>query len=142
MGSLKVVHYVVSKCQIMYNSMLEISEYWRKGNIIGWPDICQPNRPKIFPFVQYSLIHDLTLSMYLCTETWVPSLVWVVGRGSRYILTYLLPTMYNHMTDGKQQCNIWASNVNIMDKMLIHVTSHLFAFYPDIIARLSFLCPF
>ena len=31
----------------------------QKRNIIGWPDIFQPNRPKIFPFVQYSLIHDL-----------------------------------------------------------------------------------
>ena len=32
-----------------------ISEYWTKGNIIGWPNICRPNWPKIFPFVQYSL---------------------------------------------------------------------------------------
>ena len=36
-----------------------VNMYWTKGNIIGWPDICRPNRPKIFPFVQYSLIHDL-----------------------------------------------------------------------------------
>ena len=44
-----------------------ISEYWTKGNIIGWLDICRPNWPKIFPFVQYSLFfwysltHDLAL---------------------------------------------------------------------------------
>ena len=54
----------------MYKWILKISEYWTKGNIIGWPDICQPNQPKIFPFVQYSLffqyslIHDLALSIY------------------------------------------------------------------------------
>ena len=52
----------------MYKWILKISEYWTKGNIIGWPDICQSNWPKIFPFVQYSLflqyslIHDLALS--------------------------------------------------------------------------------
>ena len=61
----------VSMCQIMYKSILKISEYWTKGNIIGWPDICWPNWPKIFPFVQcslffqYSLIHDLALSNLL-----------------------------------------------------------------------------
>ena len=43
----------------MHKWIMKISEYWTKGNIIGWPDICWPNRPKIFPFVQYLLIHDL-----------------------------------------------------------------------------------
>ena len=41
----------------MYKWILKISEYWTKGNIIGWPDICWPNQPKIFPFVQYSLLY-------------------------------------------------------------------------------------
>ena len=31
-----------------------ISEYWTKGNIIGWPDICRPNQPKIFPFFAFT----------------------------------------------------------------------------------------
>ena len=63
---------IQTKCQIMYYKwILKISEYWRKGNIIGWPDICLPNWPKIFPFVPYSLffqdslIHDLALSNLL-----------------------------------------------------------------------------
>ena len=57
----------------MYKWILKISEYWTKGNIIGWPDICRPNRPKIFHFVQYSLfiqyslIHDLALNIYCVT---------------------------------------------------------------------------
>ena len=38
---------------------MKISEYWTKGIIIGWPDICRPNRRKIFPFVQYSLIFSI-----------------------------------------------------------------------------------
>ena len=40
-----------------------ISEYWTKGNIIGWPNICRPNWPKIFPFVQYSLFFNIHLYM-------------------------------------------------------------------------------
>ena len=42
---------------------IEIKEYWRKGNIIGWSDICRPNRPKIFLFVQYSLFFNIHLYM-------------------------------------------------------------------------------
>ena len=38
------------------------SEYLTKGNIISWQDICRPNRPKILPFAQYSLVHDLVLN--------------------------------------------------------------------------------
>ena len=59
----------------MYKWILKISEYWTKGNIIGWPDICRPNRPKIFPFVQYSLflqyslIHDLALNFFRNSRT-------------------------------------------------------------------------
>ena len=40
-------------CQIMYNWILKISEY------------CQPNRPKIFPFVQYYLFFNIHF-----TYTW------------------------------------------------------------------------
>ena len=46
-----------------------ISEYWTKGNIIGWP-----NQLKIFPFVQCSLfsnIHDLAL--HLLEKPWDPT---------------------------------------------------------------------
>ena len=47
----------------MYKWILKISEYWTKGNIIGWPDICRPNQPKIFPFVQYYLFLYIHLYM-------------------------------------------------------------------------------
>ena len=47
----------------MYKWILKISEHWTKGNNISWPDICRPNQPKIFPFVQYYLFLYIHLYM-------------------------------------------------------------------------------
>ena len=60
------------KCQIMYKCILKINEYWTKGNIISWPNIYRPNRPKIFPFVQYYIFFNIHLYMiwrlkYICS---------------------------------------------------------------------------
>ena len=43
----------------MYKWILKKREYWTKGNILGQFGRQMSGQPMIFPFVQYSLIHDL-----------------------------------------------------------------------------------
>ena len=54
-----------------------VSEYWTKGNILGQLGQQMSGQLMIFPFVQYSLMHDLAHSLfelnycsYVCTKTW------------------------------------------------------------------------
>ena len=50
-------------CQIMYKWILKISEYWTKGNIIGWPDTCRPNWPRYSLFFNIPLFFNIHLYM-------------------------------------------------------------------------------
>ena len=65
------IRLMVIMCQIMYKWILKKGEYWTKGNIFGR---FMSGQPKIFTYVQYSLIfhywliHDLAL--YVCDYTW------------------------------------------------------------------------
>ena len=84
-------------CQIMYKWILKISEYWIKGNIISWPDICRPNWPKIFPFFTYSSFSDIIL-IYWEVFTLKLSKIYLMlhqnSNDSSYQKSLLVPTYF------------------------------------------------
>ena len=77
----------------MYKWILKISEYLTKGNIIGWPDICQPNRAaqdipfcSMFPFF-------FNIQLYM---------IWHIGcKNHRFNNNFDLPKRHVPITTGE-----------------------------------------
>ena len=78
--------------EIINNIKSCLSEYWTKGNIISWPDICRPNRPaQDIPFCS---IHISFFSIF--TYTWFGTIFgYIFGEIISFLLQIHCQAMQN-----------------------------------------------
>ena len=114
----------------LHNCAEHVPEKWKLEKMVGWwhlhcntahgglkfekiADICLPNRPKIFRFFQYSLIHDLALSLIYFNIFFFFCPIWICAY------TYTIQIMYGR--NGLKEMFFWNG---IMWYMISWVKSH------------------